>query len=308
MTAAAILATPQFDSAGAIKSIIDADFLTRGIPCTVEIGEWAPDATGRGGPRVMINFADGSMGEPAGHWQPGLEVRVNETPGSTGPVVATLDPASTITYAISGTPTASGPFVIEIIEGGETGAASTISTALSVDGGATFEDPIPLEDATTVTVYGSTIDLGVNLVATAGDRIAWTQTRATAQLARPMLDWTRGFLLRIHGVAPGTIPTGPAAAAAQRATSFLVANVALAIHRVLAASLRERLRDHWPKRIDGYPAFLYGSVCELSFVLGVPLLDDALGRGVALEMALTTDVGFADGTTSPDATVTLPIP
>lgn len=303
MTAATIVRTPQLHSASQLAAAIRADFLDRGIPAAVEIGEWSPEVL-RGAPRVIIEIADGKIGQPAGHWQPGLQVRVNETPEVIGPVVATLDPASTITHARTGTATASGSFVIRFETGGVTGIGSDIEYALSVDNDATFEGSVPLDADTSIEVYGSTFALGTGTVATAGDLIAWTQTRATFQLSRPRLDRAAGFLLRIH--APD--PTGKfGAVAAQDATAILVGETALAISRALMSPFREDIREHWPKTFPNYPAFVRGSMCELSLVVGVPLLDDALGRGVALEATLSTGFDFQDGTESPADTVTIPI-
>lgn len=307
MTAAVVAATPQFRTARQLRAAIEADFVREGVDAVVEIGEWQPDAIGRGRPRVMITFADGIIGEPGGHYQPGLAVGVNSTPSSIGAVVATLDPSSTITHTTSGTPTASGSFVVRFTSTGTTGNAD-LFFALSVDAGATYENDVPLDIDTEITVYGVIVALGSGTVATLGDTLAWTQVAAGSQAARPILDWTKGYLLRVHAPAPAAVPTNGEAEAAQDATEQLAARVAIAVRRALGAPLpAPGMRTHWPKHLPDYPAFTYGSMCEIAFALAVPLLDDALGVGQALEIAIVGSAVYSDGSATPGETVTTPI-
>lgn len=307
MTAATIAKTPQLHTARQLRDAIRADFLTRGIAAVVELGEWDPEML-RGAARVMINLADGTIGQPAGHWQPGLQVRVNERDAYVSIPVVTLAGGSTITSTRTGTPTGSGSFVILFSTGGVTGLGSDIEYSLSVDNGTTFEAPVPLEADTTITIFGSVFDLGSGTTATAGDTIAWTQRRASFDIARPILDRTRGFLLRIHAPAPSNPADAFRAEAAQDATDQLLSYTQIAVVRVVASSLRGNMREHWPETFPRYPAFVHGSMCELSFVIGAPLLDDAHGIGLAIEASTTTDVLYADGSTSPGSTTTVPIP
>ncbi len=288
---AQIVATPQLHTARDLKVAIDADLSARGIHAAIEVGAWAPELL-RGEPRVTIELGDGTIGEPRGHYRPGAWWAVSPTGSSISAVVATLDVASTITHALSGTPDAAASVVVLFADSGTTGAGSAIAYAVSIDGGAYYEPAIDIGDATTITVRGVVCDLGAGTVATIGDTLAWTQLRATSDLARPLLDDEQTYTLSIHAPSPGGV-ADVSAESAQDATDQLKRAVMGGIRRQLAGPFRVAARVTWPKTISGYPAFVYGSLAVVSLVIGSPILDDAASAGQALqlEMAGTVDYG-----------------
>lgn len=82
-------APAQFYTADDISAAVAADFSSHGIAASVEVNEWAPEKH-PGEPRVIIDFGDGTIGEPSGHYQPGLQWTV---PGTTDVARALLDDA-----------------------------------------------------------------------------------------------------------------------------------------------------------------------------------------------------------------------
>lgn len=290
---APIVATPQLHTARDLKVVIDADLQARGIHVAVEVGAWSPELM-RGEPRVTIELADATIGEPKGHYVSGAWWPTSPMPSFVGPVVATLDPSSTITHALAGEPKAAARVVVLFPAGGTTGANSEITYQVSIDDGAHYEDELALGDATAITVFGVTVDLGAGLVATAGDTLAWTQHRATSDLARPLLDDEQTYTLSIHAPSPGGV-ADVNAEAAQDATDQLMRAVMIGIRRQLAGPFRAAARATWPKKIAGYPSFVHGSLCVVTLVIGSPILDDAAGAGQAIQFEMDGTVNFGDG-------------
>lgn len=290
-----IIPTPQLHTLRDLKAAIDRDHLAHGINAKVEIDVWEPDAIKRGMPLITIELGDGVIGEPSKHYQPGAWWPVNPTCAQTFGLVTTFDPASTITAALSGEPDAGATISVLFVAGGVTGSASVIAYAVSVDSGATYQDARALNDATTILVHGTTVDLGTGKTATAGDTIVWTQRRATSDLARPMLDDAQTYTLSIHAPAPSGVADANRAVSAQDATDQLKRLTMGAIRRQLAGPFRVAARVRWPKRFPEWPAFVHGSVCVVDLVLASPILDDFAGAGQALQLEMDGTVDFGGG-------------
>lgn len=63
--------TPQLYTPDDLSAAIVSDFKARAIAIVVEVGEWNPELH-RGAPRIVIDFGDGDIGEPAAqHYTPG---------------------------------------------------------------------------------------------------------------------------------------------------------------------------------------------------------------------------------------------
>ena len=96
MTAPAPAPTPQLYTPDDLAALLSADFSARGIPATVEVGEWDPELH-RGEPRVIIGYGRARVGEPAGHYQPGTAWTV---PGTTNVARALLDDAQRFAFIV----------------------------------------------------------------------------------------------------------------------------------------------------------------------------------------------------------------
>lgn len=95
-------ATPQFYTPDDVQAAVAADFAYRGIDAVVEVGDWSPEA-GRGEPRVWIDYLDGELLEPAGHYMPGPQL---SPPGTTKQIAAPiLDDAQVFSISIHAPPT-----------------------------------------------------------------------------------------------------------------------------------------------------------------------------------------------------------
>lgn len=285
MALSPIVATPQLYTEGDLRAIIDADLLARGIPCAVQVGEWDAELT-RGLPSCFILVGDEVLGEPAGHYQPGAWWPVNATVSA--PVV-TLNPASTVhptvTPSVTGGPTSSGNVLVTFTTGGATGAGSLAVYALSLDGGAS-SSTYPLGDRSTIEVLGMVVDLGVGVV-TAGDSIAFV---LTTEAAAPILDDEAAYVLRIHSPAAPGIDSG--AVEAQRATDALKRAILAAVRRALGAPFRRDVRVTWPRVVPGYPAFVYGSLCEATITIASPVLNDKRPLVTGTQFATTFSTTF----------------
>lgn len=299
MSAASIPRTPQLHTAADLKTAIDRDHREHGIACVVEVDVWAPEASPRGSPRITIELGDGIIGEPAPfHYQPGAWWPVLPTPANLGPLKSTLAPGSTVTPSLAGTPSAGGAPVVLCSAGGTTGTAG-VEVQVSYDGGTTYADPIALGTDTSIAVLGVTLSLGSALIITAGDSFAWTQRRATGDVARPLLDNAQSYRLSIHVPSPPDVASANRPATAQDATDQLMRATMVAIRRQLAAPFRATAKVNWPKRIEGYDAFVYGSLCVVDLVIGSPILDDAVAKGQAIQFSVSGTVQFGDGSSSP---------
>lgn len=199
-------ATPQLRTAYDLRDAIAANLDERRIPAIVEVGEWDPELL-RGQARVMISLEDGTIGEPAGHYQPG----------------------------------------------------------------------------------------------------AWWPVEGE-RVARPLLDDAQGYALRIHAPAPSSGPDANAARGAHLATDLLMRATMAALRRQLAAPFRGPARVRWPKKIEGYAAFVRGSLCEVSVVVGSPILDDAMPLLEGDTLIVDSAFVWSDGTTTPPEDVTFPPP
>lgn len=305
MSVGPIVATPQLHTAYDLKRVLDADNADRNIACTVEVDVWSPEAFPRGGPRVTIELGDGAITEAAAmHYQPGAWWPVSPQAASLSAPTFALSPSSTIAPSLSGTPLTSANALVTFSVGGTLGTGGIVYS-VSYDGGATASDPVDLGLSVSVAIFGVVLSLGsAAALVSAGDSIAWTQRRATHDVARPFLDDAQVYRLSIHVPARANVAEANRAASAQDATDQLMRSTMAAIRRQLHAPFRAVARLTWPKKIVGYPDFVYGSLCVVEITIGSPILDDSVARGRAIQIGLTGSVGFSDGTTSPPTSAT----
>lgn len=101
MSAPSPAPTPQLYTPDDLAALLNADFQARGIPATVEVGEWDPELH-RGEPRVVIGFGDGEIGEPVANLDgPGATATI---PGTTDVARQILDDAQTFVLWIHAPP------------------------------------------------------------------------------------------------------------------------------------------------------------------------------------------------------------
>ncbi len=126
---------------------------------------------------------------------------------------------------------------------------------------------------------------------------AWWPVRgSTTQIARPMLDLGQHYVLRIHAPAPSSGSDANSARGANEATDQLLRQTLAAIRRRLSAPFREVASVDWPEKIEGYPAFVHGSLAVVDIMIPSPILDDAVG--LAHAVGSSTDITLKTGSTT----------
>lgn len=90
MTAPAVQTTPQFYTIDDVAALLRADFADRSTLATVDADEWGPEKL-RGQPLVVISYETGEITEPAGHYQPGVNLDVTMPDGTAAQARPLLD-------------------------------------------------------------------------------------------------------------------------------------------------------------------------------------------------------------------------
>lgn len=129
----------------------------------------------------------------------------------------------------------------------------------------------------------------------------------TSAVARAILDNAQGYTLRMHAATPNDVANKNARAARKAAVELMEAVLAC-LRRQHAAPMRGSARVRWPKpseQAPGYPAFVYGSFCEVDLVIGNPVLDDAQPVREGDALLLSSSIDFGNGVSSPPENVTI---
>jgi Ca2+-binding RTX toxin-like protein len=108
-----------------------------------------------------------------------------------GALASTMGMASTLTPALSGTPTAYANVVVVITTGGTTGGTA-ISYKVSQDNGATFPTTQTGVSGASITVSGVTLALGSPKVAVTGDTFTWKQFAPTSGSGNDLINGGTG--------------------------------------------------------------------------------------------------------------------